>query len=586
MKAEEKVILFSLTTGLLFWPVSALVDYLFIYDQVSFWSLLTLGVPKHAIHVRLAVLAYSVAFSLLMSIIVGRRRRAEEALAAERERLSVTLRSIGDGVITTDMEGKVVLLNRIAEELTGWRQEEAIGKPLADVFHIVNEQTRAPAEDPVKKVLTEGGVIGLANNTVLVAKDGTERVIADSGAPVRDKDSKVIGVVLVFRDVTEQRKAEQEHQRAQKLHSVGILAGGIAHDFNNLLTAIWGNITLAKTLAVPGGKIGEKLTEAEKATSRAKDLTQQLLTFSTGGVPIRETASTEELVVDAANFALSGSNVRRDVSIADDLWPAQVDKGQIYQVLNNVIINADQAMPEGGTIRVRAENVALGAEDSLPLPAGDYVRISVQDEGVGIPPEHLSKIFDPYFTTKQKGSGLGLTTSYSIIAQHDGYIDVESEMGVGTTFHIYVPAFAGELQVKTKEADEVPTGEGRVLLMDDEELVLEVAGDILRELGYEAETATDGATAVELYRKAKDCGQPFDAVIMDLTIPGGLGGKETIQQLVQIDPEVKAIVSSGYSNDPIMADFGEYGFSGVVAKPYSISQIAETLHRVIMQKAA
>ncbi|MBW1675580.1 MAG: response regulator [Deltaproteobacteria bacterium] len=512
---------------------------------------------------------------------ITERRQAEKALAAEKERLAVTLRSIGDGVITTDTEGRIVLINKVAEKLTAWLHEEATGKPLTEVFHIINEHTRKRCENPFEKVIKTNGIVGLANDTALIARDGTERVIADSGAPIRDKDGNIIGVVLVFRDVTEKRRLEQELINADKLESVGVLAGGIAHDFNNILTGILGNITLAKIYAKPDDKIFEKLRGAENASLRAKHLTQQLLTFSRGGAPIKKTVFISELLKDAAVFALSGSNVRCEFSIPGDVWPVEVDEGQITQVINNLIINASQAMPEGGIIRARAENIVVDAEQGLPLKEGKYMKISIEDRGIGIPEEHLQKIFDPYFTSKQKGSGLGLATAYSIVKRHDGCIRVKSELGVGSTFHIYLPASSKEALIEKELRERIPTGKGKILIMDDEDLVREVGGEMLDILGYEVEFAEDGAEAIELYKKAKESAQPFDAIIMDLTIPGRMGGKEAVEKLIEIDPEVKAIVSSGYSTDPIMADFRKYGFSGVVAKPYELNELGEALHKVI-----
>jgi PAS domain S-box-containing protein len=519
---------------------------------------------------------------------ITQRKQAEEALAAEKERLAVTLRSIGDGVITTDTEGKIVLINKVAEDLTGWTQAEAFGRPVDEVFHIINEKSRAVLANPVEKVLKTGRMVSLANHTLLVARDGTERVLADSAAPICDSHSKVVGVVLVFRDVTQQRKMEEDLLKSQKLESVGILAGGIAHDFNNILTTIIGNVTLAKIMyAREGDSICERLTAAEKAVLRAKDLTEQLLTFSKGGAPVKKTAAIADLIRDTANFAMRGSSTRHDCRISHDLWPVEVDEGQISQVVSNLLINANDAMPGGGTVFILAENTTLTDQHGLPLPDGKYVHVAVKDHGVGIPPDLISKIFDPYFTTKEAGSGLGLAISYSIVKNHGGHIAVESELGVGTTFHVYLPASERELPVKpTVTVKEIrPSGRGTILIMDDQSDVREIAGQLLKHLGYEVSSAKDGTEAVDLYRKAQEAGRPFDAVIMDLTIPGGMGGKEAIQKLLEIDPKVKAIVSSGYSTDPIMADFRKFGFSGVVSKPYEVEDLSAVLLEVLKPPA-
>ena len=373
--------------------------------------------------------------------------------------------------------------------------------------------------------------------------------------------------------------------KIQKLESIGVLAGGIAHDFNNVLTAILGNISLARMHAEAeraSDKITKRLADAERISMQAKDLTQQLLTFARGGAPIKKASSIAELLSDSAAFASRGSNVRCEFSIPGNLWAVEIDEGQMNQVISNIIINATQATPDGGVIKLHAENLTVESGDVLPLEEGKYVRVSVEDQGVGIPEEHLQKIFDPYFTTKQKGSGLGLATSYSIIRQHDGHITAESQVGVGTIFHIYLPAFPGEKLIKEGVEEEPIAGVGRILVMDDEKHIRDLAAEILSSIGYEVTTTIDGAEAIELCIEAVESGNPFDVVIMDLTIPGGMGGKQTVRKLMEIDPEVKAIVSSGYSNDPVMADFREYGFKGVIAKPYEIRELSQVIHKAMV----
>ncbi|MGB6064011.1 MAG: response regulator [Desulfomonilaceae bacterium] len=514
---------------------------------------------------------------------IAERKRTEQDLASEKERLSVTLRSIGDGVITTDTEGKIVLVNRAAEDLTGWPQEETVGKSLTKIFDLTGTKEFAGGETVVQNILKTGALLSLDDEIILRSRNGLERTVAVSGTPIFDRMSRIIGAVLVFRDITERKKMEEERTKAQKLESVGILAGGIAHDFNNLLTAILGNVTLAKMSSVAGDKIFDRLEEAEKASLRAKNLTHQLLTFSKGGAPLKKTASVAQLLRDSVWFALSGSNVRCDLSVPNDLWMVEVDEGQISQVIHNLVINADQAMPEGGTVKVYAENAATVPPHHSDALSNDrkYVRVSVQDEGIGIAPEHLSKVFDPYFTTKQKGSGLGLASCYSILRNHDGFVTVESDLGTGTTFHVYLPAVPMK-KPAVKEAKVQPRpGKGTVLVMDDEEILRTFLGELLDLLGYEVEFACHGLEAIDLYCKAKAAGKPFDCVLMDLTIPGAMGGKEAIQRLLEIDPNVKAIVSSGYSDDPVMAEPEKHGFIGVVAKPYDAHLLGEVIHRVI-----
>jgi len=437
-------------------------------------------------------------------------------------------------------------------------------------------ETRGPFPNYEKSVYAKQDGPPLRNaTTTTIAPTGTISIIAGCSAPIRD--GIILGTVLVFRDITEQRKMEQELLRTQKLESLGILAGGVAHDFNNILTAILGNANLARMYAAQDD-VTEKLTKIEKMSLQAKDLTQQLLTFSQGEAPCKKTVSLKELIEDSASFALRGSNVRCSFSVPDDLWLVSVNAGQISQVINNIIMNADQAMPEGGVITVRAENVTV-EENVLPLNPGDYVKIAITDQGVGIPKAHLQRIFDPYFTTKQKGSGLGLSICYSIVKNHDGHINAESELEAGTTFYIYLPT-SQEKEEKRAEPEGLLRGGGKILLMDDEESILEADGEALQCLGYTVVSARDGKEVLEHYRKALR-EEPFDVVIMDLTVPGGMGGEKAIQELKKIDPSVRAIVSSGYSNDPIVAHYREYGFCGVVIKPYTIKELGEILHKVL-----
>jgi PAS domain S-box-containing protein len=510
------------------------------------------------------------------------RRRAEEELAAEKERLAVTLGSIGDGVITTNTRGQIVSLNTVAENLTGWSQAEASGQPLQTVFRVMDEKTRGPCANPVEEVLHLNNIVSRTHPTILIARDATERIIAESAAPIRDKTGKVFGVVLVFRDTTERRKIEEELIKADKLESVGVLAGGIAHDFNNILTAILGNISLAKMYANAEDKVFPKLANAEKAALQAQNLTQQLLMFSKGGSLIRKPASIGDLIRDCIDFSLRGSNVKCECFIEENVWPVEVDEGQINQVINNLIINADQSMPEGGVIELRTENVFIDEENIELLKPGRYVRISVKDHGLGIPEEHIQKIFDPYFTTKKKGSGLGLFTCYSIVKKHDGHLAVDSREGVGTTFYVYLPASERRMRKAAPRQEVQYAGKGKILVMEDDETIRDVTGEMLGHFGYDVAFAQNGTEAIDLYTREKEAGTPFDVIIMDLTIPGGMGGKETISKILEIDPQAKAIVASGYTNDPIMAEFTQYGFRNRIVKPYKAGELHEILHSVII----
>ncbi|ADH85120.1 ATP-binding protein [Desulfurivibrio alkaliphilus] len=501
--------------------------------------------------------------------------RREAELAAEREQLAVTLRSIGDGVITTDTTGRVILLNLVAERLTGWSQQEAQDRPLPEIFHIINDRTGEKHPNPVDKVLQTGLNVELENHTVLISRHGSRYHIADSGSPIRNFNSEIIGVVLVFRDVSEAIHTEAELLKAKKLESLGVLAAGIAHDFNNILTAIMGNLELARYLLGPQHQASNLIEEGTKASQRAQGLTQQLLTFARGGAPIRQAASIAGIIRDSADFVLRGSEVSCRYEIPHDLKLVNVDSGQISQVIQNIIINAREAISGSGTITVSCRN--LGPVKKMP--ADEYVEIKISDSGSGISREEQGKIFDPYFTTKEKGSGLGLAVCHSIIAKHHGKISVESAPGQGCTFTILLPV-ANSAGIPA-EADDRPAPahnlSRRILLMDDEEMVRRVAARILQQLGCQVQETTDGEAAISAYRQAREEGQPFDLVIMDLTIPGGMGGKEAVKEIRRLDPQARVIVSSGYANDPIMAEPEKYGFDGVISKPYLLKDLEQVL---------
>jgi PAS domain S-box-containing protein len=512
------------------------------------------------------------------------RRDAELALAAEKERLAVTLGSMGEGVITIEARGRVLFMNRAAAAMTEWDSAESVGRDIAEICVLRDAQTGQETSLPVMEILESGAAGELPPQTLLKGRSGRMRLVEGRIVPVADASGKRVGVVLVIRDVTERQRMEEKLQHAAKMESVGILAGGIAHDFNNILTAILSNLTLLQLDLDATPEKARMLDEAVKATKRAGDLTLQLLTFSKGGDPVRTAVHLHEVVQEAATFAHRGSGVKSQFDWPPDLWAANVDKAQISQVIQNLVINATQAMPDGGTLRIAAKNERLGAGGHSTLAEGDYIRISVTDTGAGIPPEHTGKIFDPYFTTKLHGHGLGLATVFSIVKRHQGHIEVGSVVGRGTTFTFWIPAAAAPMPAPTRPPSfSVPGTGGRVLFMDDEAPILMMAERLMERMGLEFESAANGAEAIGLYKAAMGAGRPFDLVVMDLTIPGGMGGKEAISILHQIDPGVRAIVSSGYSSDLAMADFRKHGFKGMVAKPYDVADLAAVIRSVLKE---
>ncbi len=505
----------------------------------------------------------------------------EEALAAERERLSVTLRAMVEGVITTDMQGKVLFINEAASQLTGWSEELAIGRRIDEVCVLRHEKTHESLPTPATAAIADHVVVELPVSTVLMDRTGVPHLVEGRCAPIHNTQSYAIGAVMVLRDVTESARLENEILRASKLESVGILAGGIAHDFNNLLAVVMGNLTLAMLDSQVMAAAGRWLQDAERGVMRARDLTQQLLTFARGGEPVRSAVRLSEVVREAANFALHGSKVRCDFAIDDNLWTAEVDKGQIGQVVQNLVINAIQATPEGGVMHIAMRNERLHASASRPLVDGNYLCVEIRDTGSGIKPEHLAHIFDPYFTTKQSGSGLGLATVYSIIRKHQGHIEVESELGHGALFRFWLPAKPSVRPELHETAAPVDHLTGRILFMDDEEPIRTIAEALLKRLGFEVTTVCDGDETVRVYAEGRRSERPFDLVIMDLTVPGGMGGKAAMAELIKIDPQVKGIVSSGYSSDQVMSNYQAYGFKGMVPKPYKLIDLAKAIRSVL-----
>jgi two-component system cell cycle sensor histidine kinase/response regulator CckA len=523
-------------------------------------------------------------FAVLFSDITG-RKRDEMFLERSEFRHRTLYETMSQGVLYVNTEFIITAANPAAGRILGAPVEKIIGigcdDPSWDIIY--EDGSVFPIEEyPPIVVLRVGREI---RNVVMGVFNQQEQIYrwinVDAVPQFYPGDEKPYQVYIIFDDITERKKLEADIIKADKLESIGVLAGGIAHDFNNLLTGILGNISLARKLSDKGEAVLDVLAESESAAYRARDLTLQLLTFAKGGAPVKKTISLKELVEYPVKFALRGSKVKCEYSIPEDLWPVDVDEGQISQVIHNLAINADQSMSDGGSVRIICENVVIDSSRVSALQPGRYVTFCMEDQGCGIPAEYRKKIFDPYFTTKQKGNGLGLSTVYSIIKKHHGDITVKSEVGTGTRFTVALPASEKEFAEASTSAKEILTGTGRILVMDDEEIVRNAVGRMLEHIGYEVTLASKGAECIDLYKNSKDAGKPFNAVILDLTIPGELGGKETIKQLLELDPKVKAIVSSGYSNDPVMSEYEKYGFRGMMAKPFKLTEVSHLLHDLL-----
>jgi two-component system cell cycle sensor histidine kinase/response regulator CckA len=522
---------------------------------------------------------------------LARATESEAALAAEKEqitlmsaRLSVTLRTISDGVVTIDRNGSIILLNEGAQKLTSVTPEEATERSLCAMLNGLGFRLEE-GRTALHRVLEEGVAVRLRNDTTDVAATGT-RLVEVTGTPTRDADGQVAGAVWVLRDITDEALVEHERAKSARLESLGVLAGGLAHDFNNILMGVTGNLSLAQSMVSPDNRaLLARLTNAAAACARARGVTNQLLTFAKGGAPVKKTASIRELVTECTRFTLSGSPVKPAFDVHPELWAADVDTGQLGQVVQNLVLNALQAMPKGGILEVALQNVTLNAESipaDAPLVPGKYVRLSIHDTGTGIPPEVLNRIFDPYFSTKEKGSGLGLAISYSIVRAHDGAITVESAMGVGSTFTVYLPASSATTTVAPAPRLEMNTRRrsGRVLIMDDEDMVAEVAQEMIESFGYTTKRACNGDEAIQMFNEAEQTRQPFDLVLLDLTVPGGMGGAEAVKYIRKMRNDVCVFVNSGYADDSVLARYHDYGFDGVLAKPFTILDLRRVLREV------
>ncbi|MGA7827737.1 MAG: ATP-binding protein [Geobacteraceae bacterium] len=515
------------------------------------------------------------------------RKTAEQVLHQSEKTLKAFIDVMPVGVIWADSAGVIKHVNSCFTAWFGYDTndistlDEWLFRAYANPANGDNSHTRWRVAIDTDLI---SGITIPPSESIVLCKDGSERHVIVNTHLARNLR------LDIFTDITERESLQNRLLNAQRLESLGVLAGGIAHDFNNILTGILGNISIARMVQNVPEKTAKLLDNAEKATLRATDLSTQLLTFARGGAPVKKTVAIRKIVDESLSLVLRGTSVKGVVDIPACLHDIEADEGQVSQVFNNIVINAVQAMPRGGKITVQGMNLTLGAQNSLMLPAGDYVKLSFTDNGSGMPEDVRKKIFDPYFTTKSGGTGLGLASSHSIIIRHGGQIEVRSKVGEGTTFTLFLPSTGispteGEKPCGSITKSEV-RAEGSVLVMDDEEMIRELAAEMLEHLGYEVTTCASGEEAVWKYRMAKEENKPFSFVIMDLTIPGGKGGRESATDILAFDPNARLLASSGYSNDAVMADYSDYGFSGAIAKPYTLDELTRVLSCAVEREKA
>jgi PAS domain S-box-containing protein len=486
-----------------------------------------------------------------------------------------TFEATRDAVWVLDRESRIVFLNARAARLLCTDAAQAEGRPAAEVVRLIHRLNQLPVESPIARVIEHAEVIPLNDEHSLPYAGGMRRIVF-ACTPVKDPEGKVQGAVFVFRDPEEMSLTPDELIRSNRFETLGLLAGGIAHDFNNLLTTILGGISIARE-----AKDNSQLEDSEKGCIAAKALTRQLLALARGGADMRQILNPGDILTEAVRLAAVGTPVKVELKVDDDLHMIYADKAEIIRVFQNLIINAIQAMPGGsGHVWVRATNSTLNEGDIPPLAAGDYVQFEVQDNGSGIPAEHLQKIFEPFFTTKKSGTGLGLATVISIVKTHGGQVGVTSS-AAGTTFSIFLPrADQPEAEIQ-REAPTLRFGTGRILVMDDEEKILHLTGIMLENLGYKFDVARNGADAITLYQRYLNVGRPYDCVLLDLTIVGGMGGEETFRQLKKLNPDLRAIISSGYDSEDMMRRFLDMGFCGYLSKPFRVGELGKILKKVL-----
>ncbi|MDQ1331788.1 MAG: Histidine kinase [Thermodesulfobacteriota bacterium] len=505
------------------------------------------------------------------------RKMAENALKESEQKYREIVENSMDMIFTFDLEGNYTSCNRAVEKITGYSRDEVTGTNYKTFF---DEENAQKVTDALSRLYKSG--IPLKEKTFEILTREKLKLTIKGNVSLIIKDGKKTGFLGIMRDVTEQQKLESQMIRAEKLEALGTLAGGIAHDFNNILTAIMGYLNLAKLYPENPETIQNYISKAETAVLGATGLTRQLLTFSRGGEPFRETIYIQPVIDEAASMALGKSSSSTcEMHYGENIKPVDADRGQVLQVMTNLLINARQAMPGGGKIIVSVKNVFVNSGNGKgSLPQGDYVSVSVEDEGIGIPQKNLQKIFDPFYTTKQEGSGLGLATCHSIIMKHGGHIEVESRVGEGSVFIFYLPAAKGLPEKPEAKKDKITFGTGRILFMDDEADIRDLGSTILKQSGYEVDVVEDGEKAIELFVEARAAGRSYKAVIFDLTIPGGLGGMDTMKVIKEMDPEIKGIVISGFSQDPVMSNPEKYGFSAALQKPFNIARLPHVLKSI------
>jgi PAS domain S-box-containing protein len=512
---------------------------------------------------------------------ITERKLAEEKIKKNEEYIRNILDTVDDGFIVVDRDYRIITANKAYCDQVSLPGDKVEGRHCYEVWH----HTERPCfEEGVECIVRKTFATGKSHTAVhkRVTKDGEVVFLETKAFPSMNESGNVASAIETTRNITEKYLLEAEQLKTQKLEAIGTLAGGIAHDFNNLLQGVFGYVSLAKMAVNRPEEVSQLLDQVENALALSVNLTNQLLTFAKGGKPVIKTTDLRPIIENASKFALSGSRCNYRLTMPDTLSHVDVDEGQITQIIHNIILNASEAMPEGGNIDISAANVDIPKESSALLPdGGRFIKVMISDAGIGIPKKHLSKVFDPYFTTKHKGSGLGLATSYSIVRNHGGAIEVLSEPEIGTAFHVYLQATEIEKELPVHIHEKRTLRKCRVLVMDDEDRVIDIAEKMITVLGHDVEHAKDGEGAIEKYRQALAAGKPFDIVILDLTIKGGMGGEEAIKRLLEIDPNVKAIVSSGYSDNSVLANFQDYGFSAVLGKPYTLADMRKCLNALV-----